>query len=183
MKKIFLAAAVMVTLTSTNAMADAIRIDGELIEEGCKIGDNDTSDITLSKITTKQLKEVAVGAELLNQSDSFKVSNCPNYEVRIQFDAAAPASYPDAIVNTDSPSGKYVAHYLRDARRVDHLSLTNPGSNSTWLTGDEAKAAQSAKGFIFPVLAGYTKIKDVPTGETPSGTTASTITLTITYNL
>lgn len=182
MKRVFLAAAITAALTSANGMADTITLNGELLEEGCKIGNNDTSDITLNKITAKQVKEVAVGTELLNQTDSFKISNCPGYDVRIEFNATAPANFPDAIVNTDTPSGDYVAHYLRDARRVDRISLTNPSTNAAWLAGDEARAAQSAAGFQFPVLVGYTKIQDVPIGATPSGTTTSTVDLTITYD-
>ncbi|WP_410750265.1 fimbrial protein [Citrobacter sp. U14242] len=181
MKKVFLAAAVMSALASTSVFADTITINGEMIEEGCIIGDNGGSEITLDKITAKQVKDVAVGGELLNQADSFKISNCPNYDVRIEFSAQTPTGYPDAIVNTDTPSGEFVAHYLRDGRTVDHKSLTNLASKRVYLANDEAIAAQTVTGFQFPVLTGYTKIKEVGTGESPVGTTTSTVNLSITY--
>lgn len=181
MKKVFLAAAVMAALASGSVMADSITINGQMIEEGCIIGDNGNADITLNKIASKDIQVAPLGSELLNQADSFKISNCPTYDVRIQFDGQAPAGYPEAIVNTGDVNGEYVAHFLRDGRTVDHKALTKPGSNVVYLAGDDATAAQSPDGYLFPVQAGYTKIKEADTGTLLAGKTNSTINLSVTY--
>ena len=182
MKKVFLAAAVMATLVSGSAMADSITINGEMIEAGCIFGNNGTADITLNKLASHTVTAAPLGAELLNQKDSFKISNCPTYDVRLEFSAQAPAGYPGAIVNTDA-NGEYIAHFLRDGRTEKKEPLTESGTNRVYLTGNDAAAAQSPEGFQYPVLAGYTKIKGTDTVDDASiaGTTSSTIDLSITY--
>lgn len=180
MKKVFLAAAVMATLVSGSAMAESITINGDMIEEGCKFGNNGKADITLNKLASKDVQAAPLGSELLNQADSFKISNCPTYDVRLEFKAQAPDGYPGAIVNTDV-NGEYIAHFLRDGRDSEYKSLTDPDSNRVYLAKAAAAAAQSPEGYQSPVLAGYTKIKEVGSGVSIAGPTSSTIDLSITY--
>jgi len=182
MKKVFLAAAVLAVLASGSALAgDQITINGELLSQGCTVGNNGGADITLNKVTSAQVEALSVGEELQNQAASFKISNCPAYEVRIQFDAQAPEGFEEVIVNDNAASGEFVGHFLQDARRSGKWSLTKPGQNVVYLAGDEAQAAQSVDGFQFPVRAGYTKIKDIGADQSPVGLTSSTVNLTITY--
>lgn len=178
MKKVFLAAAVMAALASGSVMADTITINGEVIENGCIVGDNGNADITLNKITVQQAKTAAVGAHLGNQADSFKLSSCPAYDIDVQFVADAVNGNADAIVNTEAPSNTVVAHYLYNEANTAPLNGTTQTIESD---SPEAAQAQSSNGYFFPVNVGYTKIGEVDDQSSPAGVTKSVVTLNITY--
>jgi len=173
MKKVFLAAAVMAALVSGNVMADTITINGEIIENGCTIGNNGNADLNLNKITVPQVKAAAIGAHLANQADSFKISNCPNYSVFIEFIGDEVPGMPDSIVNTESPSNTVLGHYLFNNDNEDTLV------GFTAVVG--GPQAQSAAGMQYPVNVGYVKIAEVDDQDSPAGVTKSVVTLNVTY--
>ncbi|MDM2932568.1 hypothetical protein [Citrobacter sp. Cu233] len=178
MKKVFLAAAVMAALASGSVIAETITINGEVIEKGCEFGTNNNADISLNKITVQQAKVAAIGAHLGNQNDHFKLTNCPNYNIYVQFVADTVDGNADAIVNSKAPSNTVLAHYLYNGTNTASLS------NTTQIIEHgtaEATAAQSAVGYLFPLNVGYTKIGEVDDQSSPAGPTESVVTLNITY--
>lgn len=179
MKKVFLAAAIMATLASGNAMAETITINGEVIENGCDVGNNGSADITLDKITVPQVKAAAIGSHLGNKLDNFKLSNCPAYDINVQFIADAVPTNATAIVNTEKPSNTVIAHYLYNSSNNQALNGTTQVLDAA---SQEAIAAQSAAGYLFPVNVGYTKIAEVDDDASPAGITKSIVTLNITYS-
>ena len=179
MKKVFLAAAVMAAMASGSVMAETITINGEIIENGCQVGTNNNANITLNKITVPQVKAATVGTHLANKLDSFKLSNCPAYNINIQFVADAVTTDPTAIVNTVTPSNTVIAHYLYNEGNNAALNGTTQILD---VNSPEAIAAQSAAGYDFPVNVGYTKIAEVDDTASPAGLTQSAVTLIITYS-
>lgn len=179
MKKVFLAAAVMAALASGSVMAETITINGEVIEGGCVIGDdNGNTNITLNKITVQSAKAAAIGAHLGNKYATFQLKNCPKYDIHVQFVADAVTDNADAIVNTVAPSNTVVAHYLFNGDNTASLS------NTTQIIKDktpEATAAQSVEGYLFPLNVGYIKIADGDEQSSPAGKTSSVVTLNVTY--
>ncbi|WP_410750266.1 fimbrial protein [Citrobacter sp. U14242] len=178
MKKVFLAAAVMAALASGSVMADTITINGEVIENGCTVGDNGNADITLNKITVQQAKAATIGAHLGDMASSFKLSSCPAYDINIQFVADTVATDANAIVNTEAPSNTVIAHHLYNEANTESLN----GTTQTIANGTpEADSAQSANGYYFPINVGYTKIAEVDDQSSPAGITKSVVTMNITY--